>query len=141
MTELSLTLERTINAPQDKLFDAWLDPEMLRKFMTPQQGMSVPHAANDPKKGGRFDIVMQAGDDKIPHAGTYREIDPHERIVFTWESPYSVDESIVTLTFQPADQGTLVTLHHVRFASEDARDSHNGGWTAILDALGRVMES
>jgi len=135
MTDLTLTIERTINASQEDLFNAWLNPDMLRKFMVPKSGMSVPHAANDPKKGGRFDIIMQAGDDKLPHAGTYKEIDPHKRIVFSWESPYSMDDSIVTLTFDPADTGTLVTLHQVRFADEAARDSHRGGWGSILDAL------
>ena len=141
MTELSLTVERVIGAAQSDLFNAWLDPKMLAKFMVPAQGVTVPHAANDPVEGGRFDILMRAGDDDLPHAGTYREITPHERIIFTWESPYSVDDSLVTLTFAPVDAGTRVTLHHVRFANEEARDSHNGGWTAILGALAAEMEA
>lgn len=135
MTELTLTVERTINASQKDVFNAWLNPDMLRKFMMPAPGMSVPVASNDPKVGGRFDLVMQAGDDQIPHAGTYKEIDPHDRIVFTWESPFSVDDSTVTLTFAPKDGGTHVTLTHVRFADEQARDNHQGGWTGILEAL------
>lgn len=136
MTDLTLTVERTINASQQDVFNAWLNPDMLRKFMMPAPGMSVPAASNDPKVGGRFELVMQAGDDQIPHAGTYKEIDPHERIVFTWESPFSVDDSMVTLTFAPKDGGTHVTLIHVRFADEQARDNHQGGWTGILEALG-----
>ncbi|WP_375573427.1 SRPBCC domain-containing protein [Ahrensia marina] len=136
MTDLTLTVERTINASQQDVFNAWLNPDMLRKFMMPAPGMSVPAASSDPKVGGRFDLVMQAGDDQIPHAGTYKEIDPHERIVFTWESPFSVDDSMVTLIFAPKDGRTHVTLTHVRFADEQARDNHQGGWTGILEALG-----
>ncbi len=135
MTDLTLTVERTIKAAQEDVFKAWLDPAMLRKFMMPAPGMSVPNASNDPKVGGRFDLVMQAGEDQIPHAGTYKEITPHERIVFTWESPFSVDGSTVTLTFAPKDDGTHVTLTHVRFADEQARDNHQGGWVGILAAL------
>jgi uncharacterized protein YndB with AHSA1/START domain len=135
MTDLTLTVERTISAPQKAVFDAWLNPEMLQKFMMPAPGMTVPKASNDPKEGGRFDIIMQAGDDEIPHAGTYREITPHERIVFTWESPYSVDESTVTLTFKPVDTGTHITLTHIRFKDAETRDNHMGGWTGILEAL------
>lgn len=135
MTDLTLTTERTINAPQDKVFKAWLNPEMLKQFMLPGEGMSVPVAKSDAKVGGRFEIVMQAGDQEIPHAGTYREINPHDRIVFTWESPYSQDDSEVTLAFQPEGGGTKVTLTHVRFPSEESRDNHLGGWTKILEAL------
>ena len=45
MTDLTLTVERTIQAPQQDLFRAWLDPEMLRRFMTPGPGMTVPRAS------------------------------------------------------------------------------------------------
>lgn len=135
MTELTLTVERTIKAKQEDLFNAWLDPDMLRRFMLPGPDMSVPVARTDAREGGRFDIVMQAGEDEIPHAGTYRKIDPHSQIVFTWESPYSVDDSTVTLDFIPEGDATLVRLTHVRFPDEETRDRHEGGWAGILAAL------
>lgn len=135
MTELTLTVERTIAAPRETLFNAWLDPEMLRRFMLPGEGVTVPVAKTDPVEGGRFEIVMQAGDNPIPHAGTYREISPHDRIVFTWESPYSTDDSEVTLEFAPDGDGTKVTLTHVRFPSAESRDNHEAGWTRILASL------
>lgn len=135
MTDLTLTVERTIKAPQKDVFNAWLDPEMLQKFMVPAPGMSVSLASNEPKKGGRFDIVMKAGEDEIPHSGTYKEIDPYNRIVFTWVSPFSIDDSTVTLTFASVDTGTHVTLTHIRFPDAEARDNHAGGWSGILDAL------
>jgi uncharacterized protein YndB with AHSA1/START domain len=139
MTDLNLKVERTINATQEDVFNAWLNPEMLRQFMMPAAGMSVPKASNDPKEGGRFEIVMLAGENEIPHAGTYREIKPHDRIVFTWESPFSVDDSTVTLTFAPADAGTHVTLSHVRFADAETRDNHEGGWVGILAGLETLL--
>ncbi|MBV7379760.1 SRPBCC family protein [Maritimibacter dapengensis] len=139
MTDLSLTVDRIIKAPQERVFNAWLDPEMLARFIIPGPGMTVPHAASDAREGGRFEIVMKAGDDEIPHAGEYREIKPHERIVFTWESPFSVEDSTVTLTFDPVEGGTRVTLTHVRFPDKESRDNHEGGWNAILEALDGVM--
>ncbi len=139
MTDLSLTVERTIKAPQQDVFNAWLNPDMLRKFMTPGPGMTVPSASNDPKTGGKFDIIMMAGDSEIPHSGTYKEINPHDLIVFTWVSPYSVDDSTVTLRFAPVEDGTHVTLTHIRFADAETRDNHEGGWTGILAALDTVL--
>jgi uncharacterized protein YndB with AHSA1/START domain len=83
MNDLNLKVERTIKAAPEDVFNAWLNPEMLRQFMMPAAGMSVPKASNDPQAGGRFEIVMLAEENEIPHAGTYREISPHDRIVFT----------------------------------------------------------
>ena len=139
MNDLSLTVERTIKAAPEDVFNAWLNPDMLRQFMMPAAGMSVPKASNDPKEGGRFEIIMLAGEDEIPHAGTYREISPHDRIVFTWESPYSVDDSTVSLAFALVDGGTHLTLTHVRFADAETRDNHKGGWAGILDALNEKL--
>ncbi len=139
MTDLSLTVERTIKAAPADVFNAWLDPEMLRKFMMPAAGMSVPKASNDPAEGGRFEIVMSANGNEMPHAGTYREIKPHERLVFTWESPFSAGDSTVTLTFAPVDGGTHVTLTHERFVDAETRDNHQGGWTAILETLDTAL--
>lgn len=135
MSELSTSVSRNIAAPRSKVFEAWLNPEMLAKFMTPMPGTTVPVAKSDATEGGRFEIVMAVGENEIPHSGTYKEISPHERLVFTWESPFSVPDSTVTLHFAEADGGTDVTLTHVKFPSEEARDNHKGGWTGILEAL------
>lgn len=143
MTDLTLQIERTIAAPREALFKAWLDPEMLKRFMLPGgPDMSVPRASTDPREGGRFEIIMLAGGQELPHCGTYREITPHERIVFTWESHHSTEkDSEVTLDFMPEGDGTRVTLTHVRFPSEESRDNHQKGWGGILAALDGVMEA
>lgn len=137
-TELTLTVERVISARPARVFDAWLDPAMLARFMKPGSGVTVPRAETDPRVGGRFDIVMKAGEKDIPHWGYYREITPHSRLVFTWESPFSVEGSTVTLDFAPEGDGTRVTLTHVKFPSEDSRNDHEAGWTRILDTLSEV---
>ncbi|WP_404403481.1 SRPBCC domain-containing protein [Pelagibacterium halotolerans] len=141
MNDMSLTVSRTIKAPVEKVFDAWLDPKMLARFMTPGEGMSVPSAKTDPVEGGRFEIIMKAGDDEMPHAGTYKTIKRNSQLVFSWESPYSTDGSIVTLDFAPVAGGTEVTLTHVKFVSEESRDNHKAGWAAILAVLGSELEA
>ena len=139
MSDLSLTVRKTIPAPVEAVFNAWLDAGTLAKFMMPGPGMTVPKAESDGREGGRFAIVMAAGDKEIPHGGTYLEVKPHERIVFTWESPFSIDGSTVTLKFKAAgDKATDVELTHVKFADEESRNNHQGGWTAILDKLADV---
>ncbi|NKB51842.1 MAG: SRPBCC domain-containing protein [Rhizobiaceae bacterium] len=140
MSDLTLTTSRHIKAARNIVFDAWLDPEMLARFMLPGEGMTVPSASVEPQVGGRFAIVMQAGDQQIPHGGEYKEIDRFDRIIFTWESPFSVDGSTVTLNFKDADSGgTDLELIHVKFADEPTRDNHLGGWDSILATLDGVL--
>jgi uncharacterized protein YndB with AHSA1/START domain len=141
MSELELTINRTIPASREAVFNAWLAPDILAKFMTTPMGGTKPtQVSNDPVKGGRFSIVMMNGDKEIPHAGTYLEIDPHSRLVFTWESPYSLDDSVVTINLtEPAPGKTDLSLRHVKFRSEEARDGHMGGWTAIIGKLVDVI--
>ena len=141
MTELELTVTRTIPAARQKVFDAWLSPKLLAKFMrTAADDLDAAEVTTDPVKGGRFSIVMVTPDKQVPHAGTYLEIDPHTRLSFTWESPHSLDDSVVTIDFVELDAGrTEVTLRQVKFKSEGARDGHVQGWNAILGYLAKTL--
>lgn len=142
MSELELTVSRTIAASREKVFNAWLSPDKMAKFMRPPSGNSeVSRVENDPVKGGRFSIVMVMPDKEVAHAGTYLAIDPHEHLSFTWESPYSLDDSVVTIDFaEPRPGMTDITLKHVKFRSEQARDGHQQGWTAIIGNCAELFE-
>ena len=135
MSELSVVVSRRFAASTARVFEAWLDPVVLAKFMRPGPDMSAPKVTTDPVVGGAFEIVMMAGDQEIPHRGIYKEINRHTRLAFTWESPFSEPDSLVTLDFVDIDGETDLTLTHVRFPSEDSRANHEGGWTAILACL------
>ena len=139
MTNLSLTVSRIINAPVEAVFNAWLDPEMLAKFMRPMESVEVSDVTVEPRQGGRFSLNMLVGENKLLHGGEYKTIDPHSQIVFSWESPASIDGSLVTLNFSTVDGGTNIELNHVKFLSEETRDNHQGGWTNILTCLGNEV--
>jgi len=142
MRQHSLEVERVVPGPIDEVFDAWLDPKLLSQWMTPGSGMSVPAAEVDPVVGGRFRIVMRAGDRDIPHEGEYRVIERPTRLVFTWTSEPAGKDTLVSIVFTPLTDGeTRVSLTHDRFASESSRDSHRRGWGEILDALARSAAS
>lgn len=139
MSELTLTVSRIVNAPMESVFNAWLSPTLLAKFMIPGEGMSVPKAEADAVEGGRFNIIMQSGEKEIPHGGEYLKIVPYTQLVFSWETPFSVEGSTVTLDLSEVDEGTLVNLTHVKFPDEQSRSDHEGGWTAILGKLNTVL--
>ena len=142
MAELSLSLTRMINAAPEKVFNAWLKPEMLKQFMVPCEGGGCPLAESDARVGGRFRIVMFNGEKDIEHAGTYLTIDPFRQIAFTWESVFSLSDSTVTIDFRPVESGkTELTLTQVKFRDESARDGHMKGWAQLVGQLGLLYEA
>ena len=140
MTDLTVTLNKTIQAPIEKVFDAWLNPKTLSKFMMPMPGMPASDVESDAREGGSFTIIMHVGEDKLPHTGEYLEINRPDKLVFTWASHRSVDNSTVTLNFTKIDDNkTNISLSHVKFIDEAARSDHEGGWGNILDKLNEIM--
>lgn len=140
MSELTLNVSKTINAPIEKVFDAWLDPAMLVQFILPMPGMPQPQVENKAQQGGEFCIIMHVGENKIPHTGEYLEINRPEKLVFSWISPYSTDGSKVSIDFHEVNESTTrVELTHVRFIDEEARSDHEGGWINILEKLDEVL--
>ena len=140
MTDLTVHVTKTIHAPIERVFDAWLNPKTLSQFMLPMPGMPQPQTEIDAREGGNFTIIMQVGDNKIPHTGKYLEISRPDKLVFTWESPFSTDGSIVTLKF--SDLGgnkTCVELTHLKFIDEESRGNHEGGWGNILESLNKIL--
>ena len=102
--------------------------------------MPPPEVSNDPREGGRFEIIMHVGDDKLPHTGTYLTLERPYRLEFSWESAYSTDDSRVLLEFSAIDDNaTRVVLTHVKFLHEEARSDHEGGWSNILDRLAEAV--
>ncbi len=131
MTDLTLSVSRLIKASPKRIYDAWLDPAMMTRFMFPRPDMHISAATADPRVGGRFRVVM-VGDKEFPHEGTYKELVPHSRLVFTWEAPWSAPDSTVTITLTPQGDATRVDLTHIRFLSDESRDNHAAGWTGML---------
>lgn len=138
MTDLTLTCRRTIKASPEQVYNAWLDPAMMLKYMTMGPDMQARDASTDPRVGGRFHFVM-VGEKENPHTGTYTALEPHSRIAFTWETPWSAPESRVELRLTPVPDGTEVVLTHVKFVSEQSRDGHLKGWTGILQRIDEML--
>ena len=140
MNELICKVDAVINAPIEAVFNAWLDPQLLSRFMLPMPGMPQPETEVDAREGGRFTIDMDVGERIIPHSGTYLELDRPNRLVFSWETPFSTDGSTVTLDFTTQDSSnTRIVLTHVRFIDEESRSNHETGWGNILTALDNLF--
>lgn len=139
ITTAAVVVRRTIAAPADVLFDAWLDPEALAIWMRPGT-IQTTVARLDPRVGGRYEIVMQGPTETFPHAGVYRVIDRPRRLVFTWISRGTGnEETIVTVDFIASGDGTEVVVTH-ELLSDSAQPSHGQGWTSGLARLDEAWQ-
>jgi len=146
---IKLKLERLIKAPRERVFKAWTDAEQIKQWFVPcgKAGeVSTPSAKCDPRVGGRYRIQTKKADGEyFTAAGTYREVKPPERLVFTWAwekdgsgadfGELEPDETLVTIEFQERGKDTLLVFTHEKFANEESRDRHLEGWTRILDGF------
>jgi uncharacterized protein YndB with AHSA1/START domain len=131
-TGATVRIERHIAAPPERVFAAWLDPASMARWLSP---IGHAEAAVEPTVGGRLRVTMIGDGRRIEHTGEYREVDPHRRLVFTWQSPYTgPNPSLVTIELTARDDGTDLVLTH-EFLPADAVDSHAGGWGSMLDRL------
>ena len=83
-TKPSLTLKRRLNASPAKVFDAWTDPEKMKRWMGPE-GVVPQHAEIDARVGGHYRLVMRSPDgEEHDVSGVYREVVPNQKLVFSW---------------------------------------------------------
>ena len=131
-----LTLHRVIDAPVERVYAAWTDPELLRRWLAPGDA-SVARAVAQVAVGGTLLIEMRGADGRRWLVrGVYREVAPFRRLVHTWCWEGSDVETLVTVEFEPeSTDRTRLTLTHSRFAQDEARDEHERGWTGCLDKL------
>jgi uncharacterized protein YndB with AHSA1/START domain len=144
-------LQRTIPAEPAKVYRAWLDPELLRQWMAPG-GLSVTRAEVDERTGGRFRIWQaDAGRDAGGFDAELLELVPDRKLVFRWGFVGPQQEagprfdSLLTITFDAAGGGTLLTLTHERLdalaaAMPEVADQVEAGWELALDNLTNLME-
>lgn len=126
-------VRRLINASPAALFAAWLDPEQVGVWLCPFDGTHTV-ARIDARVGGTYQFDMHTPRGVVAHHGQYVAIEPHAKLVFTWNSPHTGGDSLVTVTLAEKDGGTELVLLHEKLPS-DKLDAHNNGWNSGLDKL------
>ena len=137
-TKPSLVLKRRLKAAPEKVYEAWTKPEQMTRWWGVMPHVDKkPIAETDLRVGGRFRVQFW-GQDEAHHSvsGVYREVVPNRKLVFSWAWQSTPErESFVTIELNPVTEGTMLTLTHEQFFSEQARDDHGRGWNASLDRL------
>jgi uncharacterized protein YndB with AHSA1/START domain len=139
-----LVLTRLIDAPREKLYRAWTEPELLKQWFAPAP-VTTPVAELDVRPGGSNLVVMRMPDgQEMPNPGVYLEVVPNERLVFTdaytsaWQ-PSPKPFMTVILTFEDEGGKTRYTAR-VRHWTDEDRETHekmgfHEGWGLCTDQL------
>jgi uncharacterized protein YndB with AHSA1/START domain len=147
MTETSKTaqlrLERTYAESPAEVFEAWTNPEVLRRWWAAGPDWETPAAEVDLREGGRYRLSMKDPNSGDEHTvvGEYREVSPPRRLIYTWSwesNPAEMQgsaDSVVTVDFNERDGGTQVVVTHDGFADARIRDMHGAGWEGCLANL------
>ena len=134
----TVRLHRVLRASPSKVYRAFLEPAAMTKWLPPY-GFTANVEHMDARVGGTFRIVMVTPQAEMLHSGTYREIERPHRLVFTWTSAATQHrDSVVTVTFEPRADTTMVEIHQVGLPDEGAQSGHRSGWTDALAALAEL---
>lgn len=130
----TIRLSKMIPARREDVFNAWLDADGMRQWMCPGD-IRKTEVDIDARVGGKYRILMHGNEGKYEHTGEYVEINPPERLAFTWVSHNAAGGSLVTIELRDIDGETELNLTHERLPSAESAAQHTSGWTSILDKL------
>ncbi len=132
-----ITVENTINAPVEKVWEYWTKPEHITKWCNASDDWHTPRAENDLRVGGSFVSRMEAKDGSIgfDFGGVYDAVNNNEYIEYTMG-----DGRKTKITFSSQGNKTKVV------ESFEAENTHSlemqqGGWQAILDNFKKYTET
>ena len=132
-----ITVQATVNAPIEKVWETWTQPQHITKWCSASDDWHVPHAENDLQTGGSFSTRMEAKDGSFgfDFGGVYDDVKTNERIAYTMG-----DGRKVTITFT-ANDGETTIVETFEPESQNPIEMQQGGWQAILNNFKKYTEA
>ena len=135
-SERELVVTRTVNAPARLVFEAWTKAELFRRWWVPKSyGLTLLSCEMDVRVGGSYRLVFRHEDSTMEFFGTYLEVTPHSRLV--WTNEEGDGQTVTTVTFNETAGKTLLVVHDL-YPSKEAIDSGSTG--ALPEALDQLDE-
>ena len=140
-SELELVVTRTVNAPSRLVFEAWTKADLFRKWWVPKSfGQNLLACEMDVRVGGQYRLVFRHEDSTMEFYGTYLEVTPPSRLVWTNEEGDN-GKTVTTVTFEENAGKTLLVVHD-RYPSKEAVDcGSTGALPEALDQLDELLAS
>lgn len=139
-----LVLTRLIDAPPERVYKAWIDPDMMKEWFCPRP-WRVIHVENDVRPGGSSLVIMKGPEgQEFPNLGVYLEVIPGKKLVFTdayvsaWE-PSEKPFMTGVLTFEDEEGKTRYTARVKHWTDADYQQhvqmGFHEGWGKATDQL------
>ena len=141
ISKSAVHIERTFNAPIERVFDAWTSEEVMRRWWRAEHGWETTVAEVDLRVGGAVRVVMRdpEKDEEYGGGGRYTEVDRPNRLSFTWLWDENKIRTLIEIDFTENDGSTTVSFTHSDLWDEEAVRSHEGGWNNVFDSLDREL--
>ena len=137
-SERELVVTRTFDGPARVVFEAWTKPELFRRWWVPKSlGMSLRSCEMDVRVGGTYRLVFEP--DGMAFFGTYLEVTPHARLVWTNEEG-GEGGPVTTVTFEDTDGRTLLVMHELHPSKEALDAAGTGAADATVESFGQLDE-
>lgn len=143
MENNTVTIQTTVNAPIEKVWDAWSNPEHIKGWAFASDDWEAPFAQNDLRVGGTFTTRMQAkgGSEGFDFNGVYTNVAEHKIIEYDMEKgPGDTKSRHVTTIFEEIPEGVVIT-ETFDPENENSIELQKSGWQAILDNFKKYTES
>src|ERR671915_1514808 len=137
-SEREVVVMRTFNGPARIVFEAWIKPELFKQWWVPKSmGMFLRSCEMDVRVGGRYRLEFEP--DAMAFFGTYLEVTPHSRLVWTNEEG-GEGCPVTTVTFEEKGGKTLLVLHEI-YSSKEALDAAGtGAADAMVETFAQLDE-
>ncbi len=135
-TKTAITVETCVNAPVEKVWKYWTEPDHITKWYQASDDWHAPYAENDLRVDGQFRTTMAAKDGSMSFdfGGTYTHVEPLKQIAFALG-----DGRKVQVIFDAEGSKTKITE---TFDAESSNpvEMQRAGWRAILESFRKYTE-
>ena len=140
-SDRELVVTRTVDAPVHLVFEAWTKAELFRRWWVPKSfGVNLLSCEMDVRVGGQYRLVFPYEDSTMEFFGTYLEVTPNSRLVWTSEEGGD-GNTITTVTFDETAGKTVVVLNDLYPSVEAAETGSTGAMPEAFDQLVELVAS
>ncbi|MGI6879112.1 SRPBCC family protein [Microbacterium sp. gxy059] len=136
------SIVRVFDAPRELVWRAWTDASELAQWLHLFE-VSTSNIAFDVRVGGRYRYTMtnEETGEQFPTGGEYLEVEPFDRLVFTWGDPDApvAGTPVITLTFLPRGDSTELVFHLFGYEGAPGDGVVYDGWDEALVNFGRHL--
>ena len=138
-SDREVIVTRLVNAPPHIVWEAWTRAELFRQWWIPKSAaLNLLSCEMDVRVGGGYRLVFKFQDSEMAFFGTYREVVPNQRLVWTNDESGEAGQ-ISTVTFEEKSGKTLVVMHEL-YPSKEALGAASGSYDAMAETFDQLEE-